>query len=285
MSKFTRVAETENTPDFISNAFMPHQTLAQDDPYAALRAGSQQRRAQIARETLDASREQTTLPAARNWERIPEPARYSERRMLPTDSELSNLTPEDLSGRAIRRASYDVDNGLNARPNPKDFFVTHSDALALMSRGASIWDVELDTLMARSAAERGMFEEETSEQKREKALAAKRSKHDAWQENHMNALRPLVRSAARAHTVVRNSMENVSAGAFGLANYDAMDDHQAQRQKMADSRREQRLSIKAVDHEAGREERHDEWERGVTGRASRLQDHSVAWLDSVFNRD
>ena len=283
MSKFQRVAETEQTPDFIHNTFTPRPVSIQDDPYAALRAGQQQRRAHIARETLDVSREQASLPNPHEWERTPEVTRYSERRMMPTDSEMSNLSPEDVSGRAIRRASYDVDDGFNAQPNPKDFFVTQADALALMSRGASIWDADLDSLMNVAASERGMFEEEAPEQKRERTMAARQNKHNAWEENHMNTLRPLVKSAARAHTVVRNSMENVAASAFGLVDYTAMDDNQAQRQRMADASREERKRIKAIDHST-REERHENWESNLTGRAERLQDHSVAWLDSVFNR-
>jgi hypothetical protein len=274
-SKFTRVEETENTPDFISNIFAPKTASVQEDPYAALRAGQAERQAKIARESMGQQR--TAAPVANDWERLDSGVRYSERRMLPTDTRMSNLVPEDSSVRSVRRASYDTDEGLNARPNPADFFGHSADPFAMLSRGATMWDSDLEGMMRESANRDGMFDTETHENK-----AAKR--HATWEEHQTKSLRPLQRSSARAHGIVRTSMENVAAGRFGLVDYSAMDEREAQRVEMLEHQREQRLSIRAKDH-ATPDQRRSDWENGVSTRQSSVQDHSAPWLNNLLGEE
>ncbi|MFM9709577.1 hypothetical protein, partial [Streptomyces galilaeus] len=78
MSKFTRVSEN-NSEQSVVNRFASRQELPTNDAYAELLAGTNERRAQISRETVDVQRERKLLKQSEHeWEKAPVMATYKQ---------------------------------------------------------------------------------------------------------------------------------------------------------------------------------------------------------------
>ena len=288
MSKFRRVADIQSPSPIMERTFVGN-SVAEEDPYADLRAGNDERRVHIARESMGLEREGSLAEQVQHsWEQKKGAEIYQERRMVAaSDSRMSNMRPEDTNARAIRRSDYGTDQGFNARPNPSDnlsdnpFFVTAVDAQALMSRGASIWDPQMETLKMNiehlvtdvsHENDKSIFDERTA---RDKAAA----KHARWEDEKQEELkrsrgimteRTRTLSAARANPILRTSYDETYASAFGLPDLDHALAAGKEREAMDNRKREERLAFKKG--HVTPEERRRQWENNVQTQAqTRLQ--------------
>ena len=140
MSKFKRVEDTQNIPQYIEERFAGTQN---NDPYKELRAGRQERQMKIASQEMGARR--VAAPRVNDWEHTESQSEYVHPSMMRSfDDELSNFSAADLNPNSIRRLDTGYDSGLNTRSAGNQLFVTESDAIDLIRRGASMWNSDFD---------------------------------------------------------------------------------------------------------------------------------------------
>lgn len=269
MGKFRRVAETQELPEIIEQALMP---TKEDDMFANLRAGTTKRNMKIAKETMGYEEE---VPKDNSWERVTTASIYSTPRLAPTDGDMSNLRPEDASNSSVRRAGYDVDNGINVR----DFkWCTTTDAMNIL-HGNSIFSPEYDEISDMMVEENRQRDAQfESAQKRVSSLAAN---HKQWEEEQMAALCPKKVISSRAHAILRTSTENVSASRFGIQDIDAIERHEEERARMTEARLAQTKGISRKG--ASYEEKRSQWEGSIDLKANRMQDTQSSWLDGFLD--
>jgi hypothetical protein len=111
MSKFKKVSQIEQIPSILENSFFG--TPENEDPYAELKANSQDNRTRIAKQT-GFNREASFK--SNNWEKIQGPSLYNELRDLSFEERVAELEKTaGLSAETIKRSSYAYDDGDNAR--------------------------------------------------------------------------------------------------------------------------------------------------------------------------
>jgi hypothetical protein len=277
--RFKRVAETARTPEYIEEQFFGAAPQPiQEDPYAELRRSTSARQAHIAKEMMDIRGVSDALDVEQEWAQI----RQAERLGTP---KFSAEDPFASMAGAVRRASYDVDEGDSMNPSPMDFLDGTSE-YAMLSRGASLWDPQLeDVTWAIAEAD---LERKASVSKRS-VEAERQARHKDWEDTKGESLRAQRKTvSARAHhpllqrsgnSVMRTGFETVVDGRFGLADYDAMAAVEEQRIANATAERERRLAIKANGKTAA--EIQEEWLTSGS-RPSRMLEKGGNWLDHMF---
>lgn len=268
MSKFRRVSETKDIPQFIESKFVRSAAEMQDDPYAELRARAEENQAKIAKAQRGLSRE--AAPKDRSWERIEGASIYEDRRDMTLEERLAALRIEDTSRAAVRRASYQVDEGDNARNLASlKAFSPDEYMSAMMNRSASIFEPDMYEIADAFAESQEASSQQAladAQQRRE----ARANRHKAWEDEHTSALRKPHIASARAHSILRTANEREATGQFGLLDLDALDQREATRLAMQEKQRAERLAIKRdAPSEA---DRRSEWEQSANARAKTLGD-------------
>lgn len=276
MSKFKRVEDTQDIPQYIEERFAGTQN---QDPYRELRNGRQERQMKIASQEMSAQR--VAAPKINEWERLEGQAEFNQPSMMrELDEEMSRFSAADLSAKSVRRFDTGYDEGLNTRSAGQQLFVTESDALDLIRRGASIWNPDF-TEVSR-VCQNTMQEHDELFSSQEKRRTARNESHQKWQKkaSRREAL-GRVNVLERAGAVVRNSFSQdyMSESSFGLPNYDSVLANEEQRMKNAQKAKEARLELKRQGYSP--EEKHESWEEHASRavRAARFQDQNISWVD------
>jgi len=278
-SKFRRVSETNNTPEFITDAFVG----GQDDPYKALRQSQQERQMKIASQTMGARR--VAQNSVQEWEHTESQAEYVRPSMMrELDEELTRFSAADLNPNSIRRYDTGYDDGLSARTT-NQLFVTEQDALNLIRSGASMWNPVFDE--AEHVLRQAMNEHDEMFESAERRHFARKEKHNKWEKKaSRRALMGRENVLARAGAIVRNSFgsESITETSFGIPNYDEVLSQEAARLQRIQAAKESRLELQRKGYSP--EERHETWEEHATRavRANRFQDAKVAWVDKYVQR-
>jgi hypothetical protein len=267
-SKFLRkVSDTEGLPSYIEKTFVGSST---EDPYAHLRAAYQENQIKIAKQQRGLNRDASLKSEDRDWERIQGASVYQERRAMSIDDRLAQMEAEDFSPHSVRRSGYGVDAGDTVREVTSSLKAfSPEDYMNVMLRGAaSIWEPDMYAI-----AEAFMESQENESQQAiidaQQRRMARKNRHDDWEREksqQISSLRKPTVLASRAGTILRTAIENEAAGNFGMIDFDALDEREAQRIAMQNAQREQRLALKGK-HLKDRNQRHNEWENNVAVRA------------------
>lgn len=272
MSKLKRVADTQGMPEYVENHFDPQ--FKPNDPYAHLRENAVQRHIKIANATMGEKEE----IKENDWERIQTASVYNDPRFAPADDDLSNLQPQDVSGRGIRRAWNDTDENLNAR-DIQIQWGNRDDYVAAMLRGVTMFDdAEMisEELLKENNRRQAQF---VSMQKRE-AMVAQRNAN--WEQEKLKTIRPKRIASSRAHEIIRTSEENLTDGRFGLPDLDVIEQRERERLSIIDRKREEKLALRREGKTP--EQMREEWENQDLY-ANTYQDINADWLDRFLPKE
>lgn len=273
MSKFRRVSDTEGIPSYLEEKFVGASTQ-NEDPYAHLRAASQENQVRIAKQQLG-THHKDEPEVDRSWEAIQSASIYQERRAMSVDERLSALEAEDFSPHSVRRAGYGIDAGDTAREVTSGLKAfSAEDYMNVMLRGgSSIWEPDMYQVAESFMASQSSDSEQAIADAQQRRMARK-NRHDAW-ENEKNeeigSLRKPTVLSGRAGSILRTAIEHEAAGNFGMMDFDELDAREANRIAMQNEQREQRLAFKGK-HIKDRNQRHNEWENGAEVRARTAND-------------
>lgn len=270
MSKFLRkVSETEGLPSYLEETFVGASTQ-KEDPYAHLRTASQENQIKIAKQQRGLDRDASLEDEDRSWERVQGASLYQERRAMSIDERLEQMEAEDFSPHSIRRAGYGIDAGDTAREVTSGLKAfTPEDYMNVMLRGAAtIWEPDMFAV-ADAFMESQENESQQAVLDAQQRRMARKNRHDSWEQeksDQIGALRKPTVLSNRAGSILRTAIENEAAGNFGMIDFEALDEQEAQRIAMQNEQREQRLAFKGK-HIKDRNQRHNEWEDSASVRA------------------
>ena len=280
MSRFKRVEETQNIPQYIEERFAG----AAEDPYKELRQGQQDRQRKIASQNMGARQVKAQEP--REWERLEPQAEYERPTMMREfDQELSRFSAADVSSNSIRRLDTGYDAGINTRSAGNDLYVTQSDALDLIRRGVSMWNNDMEAISA--VCQSSIDEHDSQFASVEKRRMARNEKHKKW-ERKASRRELLGRGVVldRAGAVVRSSHGNefVAESSFGLPNYDNVIEREKERMQSIKAARDARMELKRQGYSP--EERHQSWEESAARavHAQRYSDQKFDWVDQYVRK-
>ena len=238
MSKFKKVSQIEQIPSILENSFFG--TPENEDPYAELKANSQDNRTRIAKQT-GFNREASFK--SNNWEKIQGPSLYNELRDLSFEERVAELE-------TIKRSSYAYDDGDNARTLTSGLkaFSSEDYMAAMLSRSASIFNPDMIDI----AESFKQSQEVTSQQAivdQQQQREARASKHQSWESSKMNDLRKSSVVNSRGHNILRSSTEYAYDASFGAVDLKALDEREALRVSTAAQRRESKLALEKKSRE------------------------------------
>jgi len=240
MSKFRKVAETENIPSFMESKFVGASYEAYDDPYADLKNNSAENRIKISKQTIGMPKQAQITE--NSWERIQGASIYDE---LRGQSLADRLAEEMSSSNAIRRAGSDFDSGDNVRTTTSNLKAFSADEYmnAMLTRSASIFNPDMIALSEEFLNSQNNSSEQikVDAQARREASA---SKHSSWEANKLNSIREKNVVSNRAHSVLRTASESSFSSQFGMIDAEQLDSRESQRIAMHEKSREQRLALK-----------------------------------------
>lgn len=246
MSKFKKVSQIEQIPSILEKSFFG--TPENDDPYAELKANSQDNRTRIAKQT-GFNREASFK--SNNWEKIQGPSLYNELRDLSFEERVAELEKTaGLSAETIKRSSYAYDDGDNARTLTSGLkaFSSEDYMAAMLSRSASIFNPDMIDI----AESFKQSQEVTSQQAivdQQQQREARASKHQSWESSKMNDLRKSSVVNSRGHNILRSSTEYAYDASFGAVDLKALDEREALRVSTAAQRRESKLALEKKSRE------------------------------------
>ena len=238
MSKFRRVQETENIPNFIEKRFVGSSVDIEEDPYAELKRNSADNKFRISKQQIGMTKEATSLN--KSWEKISGASVYDDLRPQSFEERLANLETG-----AIRRADYGYDNGDNARTTTSGLkaFSSEDYMNAMLSRSASIFNPDMIALSEEflnsqeTSSSQAMLEQSTRRE-------AKASRHQAWEEKNLGTIRQSKVVTSRANSILRTSAEAEHTSQFGMIDPSQLDKRESMRLANQEKNREQRLAIK-----------------------------------------
>lgn len=238
MSKFRRVQETENIPNFIEKRFVGSSVDIEEDPYAELKRNSADNKFRISKQQIGMTKEATSLN--KSWEKISGASVYDDLRPQSFEERLANLETG-----AIRRADYGYDNGDNARTTTSGLkaFSSEDYMNAMLSRSASIFNPDMIAISEEflnsqeKTSAQAVIEESTKRETRA-------SSHQAWEEKKLGSLRDSMKVSSRAHSILRTSSETEFNSQFGMVDPAQLDQRESMRVANQEKIREQRLAIK-----------------------------------------
>jgi len=238
MSKFRKVNETENIPSFIEKRFIGASVEIDEDPYAELKRNSAENRMKISKQQIGMEREATSH--TKSWEKISGASMYDDLRPQSFEERLANLEPG-----SIRRSDYATDNGDNVRTTTSNLkaFSSEDYMNAMLSRSASIFNPDMIAIseeFLNSQAETSSQAMTDLAQKRE----AKASRHNTWEEKHLDTIRKSNVVNSRAHSILRTSNDIESNSQFGMIDPNLLDARENMRVANQEKNRMERLAIK-----------------------------------------
>jgi hypothetical protein len=275
MSKFRRVEDVQNTPQYIVDRF----ANTESDPYKALRQGQKERQMKIASQEMGAQR--TAEPQVFDWEKIESQSEFVQPSMMRgLDEDLTRFSAADLNPNSVRRLDTEYDSGINTRSAGNELFVTQADALHLIKCGASMWNPEFADVEQLCADTMEEHNQTFADQERRRSIRSEN--HKKWEKKASR--RELMGRGSvpdRAGVVIRNSYNNefVSETSFGLPNYESVLAQETARMQRIKESRESRLELKRKGYSPG--EKQENWEsharRAV--HAARFSDQHIDWVD------
>ena len=236
MSKFRRVSEIENIPNFITNKFVGASVEIEEDPYAELKQNSTNNKIKISKQQIGMQKEATSIQ--KSWEKISGASVYDDLRPQSFEERLANLQG------GIKRADYGIEeDSVRTTTSGLKAFSNEDYMNAMLSRSASIFNPDMISI-----SEEFLNSQETSSaqamvnesQKRE----AKASRHSAWEEKQMGSLRKSNVVSSRAHSILRTSSDSEYNSSFGMIDPVTLDEREKVRLANQEKIREQRLAIK-----------------------------------------
>ena len=243
MSKFRRVQDTENIPNFITNKFVGASVEIEEDPYAELKKNSTENRIKISKQQIGMTKEASSVN--KPWEKISGASVYEDLRPQSYEERLSNL---DFG--SIRRSDYAYDNGDNTRTTTSGLkaFSDEDYMNAMLSRSASIFNPDMIAL-----SEEFLNSQETTSSQAILEQSAKReahaSRHKAWEEKNLSSIRQSKVVTSRANSILRTSSESEHTSQFGMIDPSQLDSRESLRLANQEKNREQRLAIKKKSQE------------------------------------
>lgn len=240
MSKFRKVSEIENIPNFMQKRFVGAQVEVEEDPYADLKKNSTENRMKISKQQIGMTKEANNV--AKSWEKISGASMYDDLR--PNTIEESIL--QNGFG-TIRRSDYGVDEGLNARTTTSGLKAYSSEEYmdAMLRGSASIFNPDMISLSQEflnsqeSNSEQAVLESQTSRQ-------AKASRHNDWEERAVKSLREANVVSTRAHSILRTSSDSEYSSQFGMIDPDSLDKRESLRIASQQKIREQKAEIRSA---------------------------------------
>lgn len=236
MSKFRKVSEIENIPNFITNRFVGASVEIDEDPYAELKQNSTANKIKISKQQIGMQKEATSIQ--KSWEKISGASVYDDLRPQSFEDRLANLEG------GIKRADYGFeDDSVRTTTSGLKAFSNEDYMNAMLSKSASIFNPDLIAI-----SEEFLNSQETSSaqamvdqaQKRE----AKASRHQAWEDKQMGSLRKSNVVSSRAHSILRTSSESEFNSTFGMVDPSLLDQREQVRVANQEKVREQRMAIK-----------------------------------------
>lgn len=236
MSKFRKVSEIENIPNFINNKFVGASVEIEEDPYAELKQNATANKIKISKQQIGMKKEATSIQ--KSWEKISGASVYDDLRPQSFEERLANLEG------GIKRADYGFeDNSVRTTTSNLKAFSSEDYMNAMLSRSASIFNpdmIEITQEFLNSQENTSAQALVDQAQKRE----AKASRHSAWEEKQVNSLRQSNVVSSRAHSILRTSSDSEYNSSFGMIDPSLLDQREQTRIANQNTVREQRLAIK-----------------------------------------
>lgn len=236
MSKFRKVSDIENIPNFISNKFVGASVEIEDDPYAELKNNSTANKIKISKQQIGMQKEATSIQ--KSWEKISGASVYEDLRPQSFEERLANLEG------GIRRADYGFENDTVRTPTSGLKAFSNEDYMnAMLSRSASIFNPDMIEISQEflSSQENTSAQAMVNNSHQREATA---SKHSAWEEKKLESLRKSNVVQSRAHSILRTSSEGEYNSSFGMIDPQKLDERESMRIANQNKVREQRLAIK-----------------------------------------
>lgn len=236
MSKFRKVSEIENIPQFMHSKFVGASVEIEDDPYAELKNNSTANKIKISKQQIGMQKEATSIQ--KSWEKISGASLYDDLRPQPIEERLANLQG------GIKRADYGIEeDSVRTTTSGLKAFSNEDYMNAMLSRSASIFNPDMIDISNEflNSQESTSAQALVNESQRREARA---SKHQEWESKKMNSLRESNVVSSRAHSILRTSAENEFNSSFGMVDPYSLDQREQLRVANQEKIREQRLAIK-----------------------------------------
>ena len=132
MSKFRKVSDIENIPQFIQNKFVGASVEIDEDPYAELKNNSTENKIRISKQQIGMQKEAMSIQ--KSWEKISGASVYEDLRPQSFEERLANLQTG-----GIKRADYGIESGtVRTQTSGLKTFSSEDYMNAMLSRSASI---------------------------------------------------------------------------------------------------------------------------------------------------
>lgn len=238
MSKFKKVSEINEIPNFIEKKFVGASYQVEEDPYAELRNNSAENRIKISKNEIGLRKEATNV--AKSWEKVQGASVYEDLRAQSMEERLANL-----EFGSIRRSDYGIEEDTVRTPTSNLQAFSQEDYLdAMLRRSASIFNPD----MIQISEEFLNSQQTTSEQSRfeqQQRRDAKASRHSQWEAKKLNSLREDKVVSARAHSILRTSADISSNSQFGMIDPSLLDEREQVRIANQEAIRNKKAAVKA----------------------------------------
>jgi hypothetical protein len=236
MSKFRKVSEIQNVPNFIQQKFVGASVDIEEDPYAELKHNSTANKIKISKQQIGMQKEATSIQ--KSWEKISGASVYDDLRPQSFEERLANLQG------GIKRADYGIEeDSVRTTTSGLKAFSSEDYMNAMLSRSASIFNpdmIQISEEFLNSQENSSAQAMVNDAQKRE----AKASRHQAWEDKQINTLRKSNVVSSRAHSILRTSNDAEYSSSFGMIDPSELDSREQMRVANQEKIREQRLAIK-----------------------------------------
>ena len=238
MSKFKKVSEINEIPNFMEKKFVGASYQVEEDPYAELRNNSAENRIKISKNEIGLRKEATSV--AKSWEKVQGASMYEDLRAQSMEERLANL-----EFGSIRRSDYGIEEDTVRTPTSNLQAFSQEDYLdAMLRRSASIFNPD----MIQISEEFLNSQQTTSEQSRfeqQQRRDAKASRHSQWETKKLNSLREDKVVSARAHSILRTSADISSNSQFGMIDPSLLDEREQIRIANQEAIRNKKAAVKA----------------------------------------
>lgn len=238
MSKFKKVSEINEIPNFMEKKFVGASYQVEEDPYAELRNNSAENRIKISKNEIGLRKEATSV--AKSWEKVQGASMYEDLRAQSMEERLANL-----EFGSIRRSDYGIEEDTVRTPTSNLQAFSQEDYLdAMLRRSASIFNPD----MIQISEEFLNSQQTTSEQSRfeqQQRRDAKASRHSQWEAKKLNSLREDKVVSARAHSILRTSADISSNSQFGMIDPSLLDEREQIRIANQEAIRNKKAAVKA----------------------------------------
>lgn len=238
MSRFRKVQDTNNIPNFIEKRFIGASVEIEDDPYAELKNNSTDNRMKIAKQSVGMQKEAANFD--KSWEKISGASKYQDL----TDASIADRILSQEFG-SIKRADSYYDEGLSARTTTSGLKAYSADEyMDCMLRGSSnIFNPDMIAITEEFLNSQQSTSAQAVEDQNHRR-EAKASKHQSWEQKHSRSLREANVVSSRAHSILRTSSDSEHTSSFGMVDPNTLDERESLRLANINQAREQRLAIK-----------------------------------------